>query len=139
MIGFPKVLMYTDGACSFKKGGWANVLIGGGKRKEFFGSEKSTTSNRMELMAVISGLESIKVSCDVLIYSDSKYVVNGINKWVFNWRRSNWRHGKIKNIDLWEKVLAQLERHNVIAKWVARNSVKEQARCDELAKEMTKI
>ena len=103
------IQIYTDGACSGNPGpgGWACVFLHGGSEKELFGSEPDTTNNRMELLAVIKGLEALKSDkFNVEIYSDSSYVVNAMNQgWLGNWQRNNWRTAdkkNVKNRDLWE-------------------------------------
>lgn len=136
-----KVVIYTDGACSGNPGagGYGVVLIYGGKRKEMSEGYRLTTNNRMEVLAVIKGLEALKESCQVTLYSDSKYVVDAIEKgWVKKWKANGWyrtKKEKASNVDLWERLLVQLERHQVTFQWVkghADNPGNE--RCDELAR-----
>ncbi|MBU1616135.1 ribonuclease HI [bacterium] len=135
-----EVTIYTDGACSGNPGpgGYGVVLLYEGHRKELSGGFKQTTNNRMELTALIKGLESIKERCKVTVYSDSKYVVDGIGKgWAIKWRANNWMRNKrdpALNKDLWEKLLELIESHDVEIKWVrghSENSLNE--RCDYLA------
>ena len=114
------------------------VFLCEGKRKEISKGFRMTTNNRMELMAVIAGLSALKAKCNVTIYSDSKYVVDAINKgWLKNWYKKGWRLSSNKpvlNVDLWEKLLELLERHNVKFIWVkGHDSNKENHRCDLLA------
>ena len=111
------VILYTDGACSGNPGdgGWGCVLIYNGVEKELFGFEPATTNNRMELTAVIKGLEALKEKCRVQVYSDSAYIVNAFNdKWIDNWIKKNWKKGttsEVKNIDLWEKLIELVNFH----------------------------
>jgi ribonuclease HI len=132
--------MYTDGSSKGNPGpgGYGVVLICEGKRKEISKGFRRTTNNRMELMAVIAGLSALKVKCNVMIYSDSKYVVEAINKgWLRNWYKKGWMLSSNKpvlNVDLWKKLLELLERHNVKFVWIkGHDSNKENHRCDDLA------
>lgn len=135
------VEIYTDGACSGNPGagGYGVVLLYGNKRKEMSEGYRMTTNNRMEVLAVIKGLEALKEPCQVTLYSDSKYVVDAIQKgWVTKWKANGWYRNKkerASNVDLWERLLVQLERHQVTFQWVkghADNPGNE--RCDELAR-----
>lgn len=135
-----EVIIYTDGACSGNPGpgGYGTVLIYNGVRKELSGGYRDTTNNRMEIMAVIKGLEALKQSCNATIYSDSKYVVDAIEKgWLKNWIKNNWRKSnkeKVLNVDLWQRLLELMELHNVSFKWVkGHHENEENNRCDELA------
>ena len=135
-----KVIIYTDGACSGNPGpgGYGVVLSCNGIRKELYGSEKSTTNNRMELTAAIVGLSALKRKCDVKLVTDSKYVADGISKgWAESWRKNGWRKADKKpalNSDLWEKLLILIEQHNVELEWVkGHNGHPENERCDTLA------
>lgn len=135
-----EVIIYTDGACSGNPGagGYACILICGKKEKEISGGEALTTNNRMELTAVIKGLEALKRSCDVKIYSDSKYVVDAINKgWAVSWRARGWKKGDKSpalNPDLWERLLNLTETHNTEFIWVKGHDGNEyNERCDRLA------
>ncbi len=134
------VTIYTDGACSGNPGpgGWGAILKYGEHEKELSGSEPSTTNNRMELMGVISALEALKEPCAVDLYSDSKYVVDGITKnWAKKWRSNNWIKSDktpAKNPELWGRLLDLLEKHKVVFHWVkghANNPYNN--RCDEMA------
>lgn len=136
-----EVTIYTDGACSGNPGagGYGVVLLYGTARKELSAGYRLTTNNRMEVLAVIRGLEVLKEPCRVNLYSDSKYVVDAIEKgWVVKWRGNNWMRTKkerASNVDLWERLLVLLERHQVKFIWVkghADNPGNE--RCDELAR-----
>ncbi len=136
-----KVIIYTDGACSGNPGagGYGVVLLHGDKKKELSAGYRRTTNNRMEALAVIKGLEALKKPCRVDLYSDSKYVVDAIEKgWVQRWKKNNWMRTKTdraSNVDLWERMLELLEKHEVSFIWVkghANNPGNE--RCDELAR-----
>ena len=135
------VVIYTDGACSGNPGagGYGVVLLYGGKRKEMSEGYRLTTNNRMEVLAVIKGLEALKEPCQVTLYSDSKYVVDAIEKgWVKKWKANGWyrtKKEKASNVDLWERLLVQLERHQVTFQWVKGHADNpENERCDELAR-----
>lgn len=135
-----KVEIYTDGACSGNpgKGGWGAVLVYGGKEKELSGAEKDTTNNRMELTAVIEALGALNQPCNVVLTTDSKYVCDAINKgWVYSWKKNGWKKSDKKpalNVDLWEKLLPLLEKHNVEFVWVkGHNGHPYNERCDTLA------
>ena len=134
-----QVDIYTDGACRGNpgRGGWGAVLVYGGREKEMSGGERETTNNRMELMAAIAGLEALKESCSVTLYSDSKYLVDAyLQDWVTQWHDKGWRRGKdeLKNPDLWEKLYALTEMHKVSFVWVkGHNGHPYNERCDLLA------
>lgn len=137
-----EVDLYTDGACSGNPGpgGYGVVLIYGPHTKELSGAYKETTNNRMELMAVIKGLAALRKPCLVNLYSDSKYIVDAMNKgWVKRWQSNNWLRSKdepAKNIDLWKQILEVAGKHQVRWNWVkghASNTYNN--RCDQLARE----
>lgn len=139
-MNIPNVEIYTDGACSGNPGvgGWASVLLYGQNKKELYGNDKETTNNRMELTAVIEALKALKRPCNVTLYSDSKYVIDSINKdWVYKWEANNWIKSDRKpalNTDLWKELLALLEVHRVKFVWVkGHNGNEYNERCDELA------
>ncbi len=130
------ITIYTDGASSGNPGpgGYGVVLLSGPHRKELSGGFKRTTNNRMELLAVITGLEALKNHGEeVLIYSDSKYVVDSVEKgWVFGWEKKHFRDKK--NPDLWKRFLLVYRKHRVKFKWVkGHNENPLNERCDELA------
>ncbi len=134
------VEIYTDGACSGNpgKGGWGAVLVYGAKEKEISGADADTTNNRMELTAVIEALNALKEPCNVTLTTDSKYVCDAVNKeWVYSWKKNGWKKADKKpalNIDLWEKLLAPLDIHNVTFVWVrGHNGHPYNERCDTLA------
>lgn len=132
-----EVTLYTDGACRGNPGpgGWGAILVWRGIEKVMSGGEASTTNNRMELMAVISGLSALKEKCCVTVYSDSKYVVDAISLgWAKGWQATNWKNGKAKNPDLWERLLELLGKHEVTFCWVKGHDGHEMnERCDVLA------
>ncbi len=136
-----KLDIYTDGACSGNPGagGYGVVMLYKGARKELSQGYKTTTNNRMEVLAVIKGLEALKEPCEVTLYSDSKYVVDSITKgWVYSWKKKNWIKSdkkKALNVDLWERLLELLDKHNVKFVWVKGHAENvENERCDELAR-----
>lgn len=140
-----KIIMYTDGACSGNPGpgGYAAILMYEGNIKEVCGFEKDTTNNKMEMTAVLKGLESIKEPCDIEIYSDSTYVVDSIEKgWLFSWEKKNWIKSDkkpVKNIELWKDMLKYLNIHNIKFIKVKGHSDNEyNNRCDKLAVEAYK-
>ena len=134
------VYIYTDGACRGNpgRGGWGAVLVYEGREKELSGGEAMTTNNRMELSAVIAALSALKEPCKVTLTTDSQYVVNAIEKgWLESWRRNKWRKNDksaVLNVDLWEQLVALLERHKVSFVWVkGHNGHSYNERCDALA------
>jgi ribonuclease HI len=137
----PRIVVYTDGACSGNPGpgGWGAVLISGAHRKELNGGEAVTTNNRMELTAAIQALSSLKKPSDVELYTDSNYLKDGITKWIHGWKRNGWRTADkkpVKNAELWQQLELALARHKIDWHWVkghADNALNERA--DELARE----
>lgn len=134
------VHIFTDGACKGNpgKGGWGAVLKYGSATKEMSGFCHNTTNNRMELTAVIQALYALKEPCEVILTTDSQYVVNGIEKgWVEKWKANGWRKPDRKpaqNSDLWEELLSLLKVHNVKFEWIkGHNGHEENERCDQLA------
>jgi ribonuclease HI len=134
----PAVQLFTDGACIGNPGpgGWAFILKhpATGRSKESSGGEHSTTNNRMEIMAVIAGLEALKALSQVELFSDSQYVVNSINEWIAKWKSFGWKKTKrggtpIKNLDLWQRLDPLLQQHTV----TGHVGHKENERCDALA------
>jgi ribonuclease HI len=135
-----QMIIYTDGGCINNPGpgGYGVVKLKGKQRKELSGGFKFTTNNRMELMACIAGLRGLKSGCSVVIYSDSKYVVDGITKgWAKKWRANNWMRNKIdpaQNADLWAQLLDLCEKHSATFVWVKGHAGNpENERCDQLA------
>ncbi len=134
-----EVCLYTDGACRGNpgRGGWGAILVYGKFERELSGGEPVTTNNRMELMAAIEGLSALKEPCRVKLYSDSKYLVDAyLQGWVYSWRKQGWRRGReeLKNPDLWERLYALTEMHEVEFIWVkGHNGHDYNERCDRLA------
>jgi ribonuclease HI len=135
------VQIFTDGACSGNPGpgGWGAVLRFDGKEKELKGGEAVTTNNRMELMAAISALETLKRDCSVDMFTDSNYLKDGITKWIHGWRRNGWRTAEkkpVKNAELWQRLDAALGRHQIRWHWVRGHAGHaENERADALARE----
>ncbi len=145
MSELTQVQLYTDGACSGNPGpgGYGAILRCNGYEKEISGGEASTTNNRMELMAVICGLEALNRKCHVTIYSDSKYFVDGIEKgWARSWRKNGWKKGDrspAKNPDLWERLLNLIDSHEIELVWLKGHAGHpENERCDKMAVEESK-
>jgi ribonuclease HI len=118
-----RVTIYTDGACSGNPGpgGWAALLIFGGREKELSGGEPVTTNNRMELTAAIMALEALTRPCTVDLFTDSQYVRHGITQWLRNWKARGWRTADkkpVKNEDLWRRLDEARTRHEVVWHWV---------------------
>ncbi len=136
-------LLFTDGACSGNPGpgGWAYIVRHpeSGKEVEGVGGEPATTNNRMELMAVIEGLRAIKKSSRVEIYSDSQYVLNGLNEWLDQWKARGWRTAAkkpVKNLDLWQELDDLRTNHDLSFHWIrGHNEHPENERCDRMAVE----
>ena len=136
-----EAVIYTDGACSGNPGpgGWGAVLSYGDVVRELHGGERATTNNRMELTAVISALEALKRPAPVRLYTDSKYVLDGITKWVPGWQRNGWKTASkqpVKNVDLWQRLVAAMEPHEVSWQWVKGHAgIAGNERADELARQ----
>ena len=116
------ITIYTDGACSGNpgKGGWGAVLISPSETKQLYGGVSYTTNNKMELQAVIEGLKALYVPYDVIVYTDSVYVKEGISKWILNWKKNGWITAKkktVKNKQLWQYLDMQVSKHKSV-KWV---------------------
>ncbi|WP_297513075.1 ribonuclease HI [uncultured Caulobacter sp.] len=119
----PTVTIYTDGACKGNPGpgGWGAILMYGDKKKEISGGEPGTTNNRMELMAAIQALELLNRPCRVELHTDSQYVMKGIQEWIRGWKARGWKtadKSPVKNDDLWKRLDAARERHDVQWRWV---------------------
>ena len=134
------VTIYTDGACSGNPGpgGWGAILMYGAHKKEMSGGEAHTTNNRMELTGVITALEALKEPCVVELYSDSKYVIDALEKgWAWGWKKKGWVKSDKKpalNSDLWEVLLNLTQKHELHSHWVkGHGSNPKNNRCDELA------
>ncbi|MCB2387924.1 MULTISPECIES: ribonuclease HI [Thalassolituus] len=134
-----KVELFTDGACKGNPGpgGWGALLRYGEMEKELFGGEANTTNNRMELMAAIEGLKALKRPCQVILTTDSQYVMKGINEWLAGWKKKGWRNAAkqpIKNQDLWQQLDAECQRHQIEWRWVrGHTGHAENERADQLA------
>ena len=133
------VHMATDGACKGNPGpgGWGVVIRAGEKERELSGGEKLTTNNRMELTAAIKGLEALKRPCKVVLSTDSRYVMDGLTKWIAGWQRNGWRTAAkqpVKNADLWQELLAAAAPHRIRWEWVKGHAGHpENERADKLA------
>ncbi len=134
------ITIYTDGACSGNPGpgGWGALLRWNGHEKELFGGEAETTNNRMEMMAVIKALEALKGPSKVELYTDSKYVMQGITEWLEGWKAKGWKTASkkpVKNVDLWQEMDALVQAHDVSFHWVKGHAGHpENERADELAR-----
>ena len=133
--------LYTDGACSGNPGpgGWGVLMLYRDNEKELCGGEPATTNNRMELMAAIQGLEALKRGVKVRIHTDSTYVKDGITKWIHGWKKNGWKTAAkkpVKNAELWQRLEAAIERHDVSWHWVKGHSDHpENDRADALARQ----
>jgi ribonuclease HI len=140
----PPVEIHTDGACSGNPGpgGWGAILDWSGKRRELSGGEALTTNNRMELMAAIAALETLKRPMRVVLFTDSQYLRQGITDWLEGWRRRGWRtadNKPVKNRDLWERLDLARRQHSVDWRWLKGHAGHvENERADELAREEIK-
>jgi ribonuclease HI len=134
------VHLFTDGACSGNPGpgGWGVILRWRDQEKELSGAEPGTTNNRMELFAAIAGLEALKRPSRVRIHTDSMYLKDGITKWIHAWKKKGWKTADkkpVKNVDLWQRLEAAIERHDVSWHWVRGHSGHvENERADEIAR-----
>ena len=145
MDKYNKVDIYTDGACSGNPGpgGWAAILQYKTHERELTGAHPETTNNRMELTAVIEGIRALKKSCCVDVHTDSKYIVDAVQKgWVYGWQKRGWKRSngdKALNVDLWEELLLLIERHEVSFIWIkGHDNHPTNKRCDALAVKMSK-
>ena len=121
------VIIYTDGACRGNPGigGWGVLMSYEDEVKEVYGGEADTTNNKMELRAVIEGLNALKEPCSVKLFTDSKYVMEGINSWIHNWKKNNWKTANkkdVKNKDLWIQLDNLVSKHNIEWEWVKGHS-----------------
>ena len=144
-VKMEKVIIYTDGACSGNPGpgGWGAILMYKDIKKEISGGKKDTTNNIMELTAALEGLKLLKFPCDVDLYSDSAYLVNGFSQgWIYNWQKNNWQTSNkqpVKNREIWQEIYSLTKIHNVKFIKVKGHSDNEfNNRCDELARNAIK-
>ena len=135
-----EVMVYTDGACSGNPGpgGYGAILVYAGREKELSEGFAETTNNRMELLAVIVALEALKEPCEVTLYSDSKYLIDAVNKnWIESWQKKGWKNSKrepVKNRELFERLIELMKIHSVEFCWVkGHDGHEENERCDTLA------
>ena len=141
----PLVEIATDGACKGNPGpgGWGVLLRMGATEKELSGGEPLTTNNRMELMAAIEGLGALKRPCRVALSTDSRYVMDGLTKWIFGWQKNGWKTADrkpVKNADLWQALLAAAKPHRVEWKWVKGHAGHpDNERADRLASDAAKV
>ena len=122
-----QVIIYTDGACRGNPGpgGWGALIKFEGVEKEIFGGQNNTTNNQMELAAAIEGLASLKEACNVELFTDSKYVMDGITQWIQNWKKNNWKTAAkkdVKNKELWQTLDQLIAQHQVQWHWVKGHS-----------------
>lgn len=137
--------IFTDGACSGNPGagGWGAILRYNGVEKELSGGADMTTNNRMELTAVMEALKALKRSCEITVYTDSRYVMDGVQEWLPNWKRNGWRttnkKSPVKNLDLWQEFDILLANHKIKWVWVkGHNGHAENERVDQLARDEAK-
>lgn len=134
-----KIEIYTDGACSGNPGpgGWGALLRWNGHEKEISGGEDDTTNNRMEMMAVIQSLETLKKPSEVDLYTDSKYVMQGVTEWLEGWKARGWKSASkkpVKNQDLWQEIDSLIQKHKVTFHWIKGHAGHpENERADKLA------
>lgn len=141
----PAIEVFTDGACSGNPGagGWGVILRYGEIEKELSGGEENTTNNRMELTAVIEALKALKKECDITIYTDSRYVMDGVQEWMPNWKLNGWKttnkKSPVKNVELWQILVSLLSKHKIKWVWVkGHNGHPENERVDKLARDEAK-
>lgn len=138
----PQVTIHTDGGCQGNPGpgAWAAVLVSGPHRLEITGSALATTNNRMELGAAIGALKALNRACNVVLFTDSEYLRNGITEWISGWKRNGWRtrdKKPVKNQDLWQELDTQVGRHTVEWRWLKGHAGhRENERCDQLANQV---
>lgn len=137
--------IFTDGACSGNPGagGWGVILRYGETEKELSGGDAQTTNNRMELTAVIEALKALKRECEITLYTDSRYVMDGVNEWLPNWKKNGWRttnkKSAVKNLELWQELDSLLPKHQIKWIWVkGHNGHPENERVDKLARDAAK-
>ena len=121
------IIIYTDGACIGNPGlgGWGAIIINQNNEKKISGGSELTTNNRMEMQAVVEALECIETASSITLYTDSKYIINGISSWIYKWKENNWTSSNkrpIKNIDLWKIIDSFTSKHKIEWKWVKGHS-----------------
>lgn len=121
------IIIYTDGACIGNPGlgGWGAIIINQNNEKKISGGSELTTNNRMEMQAVVEALECIETASSITLYTDSKYIINGISSWIYKWKGNNWTSSNkrpIKNIDLWKIIDSLTSKHDIEWKWVKGHS-----------------
>lgn len=137
-----KVIIYSDGSCLRNpgNGGWAYILCFNGKEKKDCGAQANTTNNQMELKGALNALKALKEPCAVELFTDSSYVVKGINEWLEKWQKNSWKNSEkkpVKNKELWQELLEELKRHEVKAIWLKGHAGDEKNElCDKMAREM---
>ncbi len=143
-ISLTKVEIFTDGACKGNPGpgGWGALIRMGERERELSGGEKLTTNNRMEMLAAIRALEALKRPCRVTLHTDSRYMMDGITKWVKGWQRNGWKTADkkpVKNAELWLELLAAVKPHHIEWRWVKGHAGHaENERVDQLASDAAK-
>jgi ribonuclease HI len=144
MSELPQVEIFTDGACKGNPGpgGWGALLRMGAHEKELAGGEPNTTNNRMELTAALQGLNALTRPCRVTLYTDSRYVMDGLTKWIHGWQKNGWKTADkkpVKNADLWQELLAAAHPHRIDWRWVKGHAGHpENERVDKLASDAAK-
>lgn len=139
-----KVDIFTDGACKGNPGpgGWGAILRMGRHEKEMAGSDPSTTNNRMEMTAVIRALNALIEPCEVTLHTDSRYVIDGMTKWIAGWKRNGWVNASkqpVRNADLWHELIEAAQRHMIHWQWVkGHDGHPENERADQLASDAAK-
>jgi ribonuclease HI len=139
-VSKPRVEIFTDGSCTGNPGpgGWAAILRAGGHEKELCGGERATTNNRMEMTAAIRAFEALKTPSEVIVHTDSRYVMDGVTKWMANWKRNGWKTADkkpVKNEELWRALEAAAAPHAVTWRWVRGHAGHpENERCDALGR-----
>ncbi len=121
------VVIYTDGACKGNpgEGGWGAILEFTNETNKIYGYQESTTNNRMEIVAAIEAIKLVKEESDIIIYTDSKYLMNGINTWIHSWKKNNWKtsgNKNVKNVDLWKAIDELNSKHSIKWNWVKGHS-----------------
>ena len=133
------IKIYTDGACRGNPGigGWGAIIQFQNNSKELFGGRAETTNNQMEMQAVIEGLKALKEPCRIILYTDSKYVIDGITTWIHGWKKNNWKTASkkpVKNMELWQELDQLVNQHEITWKWVKGHAgIPGNERADELA------